>query len=350
MGLEYALVTGGAGFIGSHLCAALLDRDLRVICVDNLSTGNTENIAELTSDPHFTFLQHDVTHDSIADRILALHPRIDFVFHLASPASVVDYLRLPLETLLVNSAGTQRMLELARSQNSRFLVTSTSEIYGDPLVHPQSESYWGNVNPNGLRSCYDESKRFAEAITAQYWRSYGLDARIVRIFNTYGPHSRLDDGRVVPNFVAQALKDEPLTVYGDGSQTRSFCYVSDLVEGLLAVMFTPAQAGEVFNLGNPEEHTVLEFATIVSATCRRLAGLPDLAPRIDWRPLPIDDPTRRQPDITKARTLLGWQPRVSLYDGLDRTVGWFVAQLQRATGVADGTHASGQEPLFSGSR
>jgi nucleoside-diphosphate-sugar epimerase len=348
--LESALVTGGAGFIGSHLCAALLNRNLRVICVDNLSTGRAVNIAALMSHPHFTFLQHDVTDDAVADRIRALHTRIGFVFHLASPASVVDYLRLPLETLLVNSVGTQRMLDLARHHNSRFLFTSTSEIYGDPLVHPQAESYWGNVNPHGPRSCYDESKRFAEALSAQYWRTHDLDARIVRIFNTYGPHSRLDDGRVVPNFIGQALKDEPVTVYGDGSQTRSFCYVSDLVDGLLAVMFAPGLAGEVFNLGNPEEHTILEFATIVNASCRRLRELPDQDLRIDWRPLPTDDPTRRQPDITKAQTVLGWQPRVALYDGLERTVRWFVDQLERSGGMAERARFTGQEPLFSATR
>jgi nucleoside-diphosphate-sugar epimerase len=321
-----------------------------VICVDNLSTGRAANFAALSAHPYFTFLEHDITDGVIADRIRTLHTGIDYVFHLASPASVVDYLRLPVETLLVNSVGTQRMLDLARHHDSRFLVTSTSEIYGDPLVHPQAESYWGNVNPNGPRSCYDESKRFAEALTAQYGRSYGLDARIVRIFNTYGPHSRIDDGRVVPNFIAQALRDEPVTVYGNGSQTRSFCYVSDLVEGLVAVMFAPALAGEVFNLGNPEEHTILEFATIVSAACRRLRGLPERAPRIDWRPLPIDDPTRRQPDITKAQTVLGWQPQVSLNDGLQQTVDWFVDQLEQADDLAESARTSGQEPLFSGSR
>jgi nucleoside-diphosphate-sugar epimerase len=348
--LEYALVTGGAGFIGSHLCAALLDRGLGVICVDNMSTGRDVNIAALVGHPNFTYLQQDITCSDFGVRIDALHLPLDYVFHLASPASVVDYLRLAVETLLVNSVGTQQALELARQHGSRFLVTSTSEIYGDPLVHPQPETYWGNVNPNGPRSCYDESKRFAEALTAQFWRSYNLDARIVRIFNTYGPHSRIDDGRVVPNFVAQALKDEAITVYGDGSQTRSFCFVSDLVDGLMAAMFTAGQAGEVFNLGNPEEHTILEFATIVSAACRRLRGLPAREPRIDWRPLPIDDPTRRQPDIAKAQEVLGWRPRVSLQNGLERTVTWFAGMLGDAGDVTREAGAQDQEPLFSGSR
>jgi nucleoside-diphosphate-sugar epimerase len=234
---------------------------------------------------------------------------------------VVDYLRLPLETMRVNSEGTRRLLEVARTAGSRFLFASTSEIYGDPLEHPQREIYWGNVNPNGPRSCYDESKRFAEALTAQYGRSFGLDVRIVRIFNTYGPHSRLDDGRVVPNFVGQALLGKPITIYGDGSQTRSFCYVSDLVAGIMATMFAPDQAGEVFNLGNPEERTILEFAETVARICGQ--SMTDF----ERRPLPIDDPTRRRPDISKARQLLGWEPQVDIEAGLRQTIEWFRVHL-----------------------
>ena len=316
--MEYLLVSGGAGFIGSHLCAALLERDYFVVCVDNLSTGSKDNIASLLTHPRFHFLPIDVL--ALDQARLASegvdHP-FSYVFHLASPASVVDYLRLPLETILVNGPGTQRLLELARASRARFLYTSTSEIYGDPLVHPQPEEYWGNVNPNGPRSCYDEGKRYGEALTALYGRSFGLDARIVRIFNTYGPHSRLDDGRVAPNFVGQALRGEPISIYGSGGQTRSFCYVSDLVAGLMAAMFTPGVGGEVFNLGNPEEHTILEFGEIVS----RLCGV--AAPRLTWGELPTDDPSRRQPVIDKATRLLGWRPVVALEDGLRDTIAWF---------------------------
>lgn len=312
--VEHALVSGGAGFIGSHLCAALLERGLRVTCLDNLSTGNLDNIAALRTDPQFTLQLVDVT-TADPSRLAADPPQ--YVFHLASPASVVDYLRLPLETMMVNSEGTRRLLEVARVAGGRFLMASTSEIYGDPLEHPQREEYWGNVSPNGPRACYDESKRFAEALTAQYRRTFGIDTRIVRIFNTYGPHSRLDDGRVVPNFVGQALRGEPITVYGDGTQTRSFCYVSDLVAGLKAVMFAPDMGGEVFNLGNPQERTILEFAETVAALC----GTAERG--IEWRSLPVDDPTRRRPDIGKAQQLLAWQPQVDLQDGLRRTIEWF---------------------------
>jgi nucleoside-diphosphate-sugar epimerase len=319
-----ALVTGGAGFIGSNLCAALLDRDLSVICVDNLTTGSKRNIATLLSDQRFTFLAHDVSspsHGPLEDL------RVDLIFHLASPASVSDYLSLPLETLRVNSLGTLNMLELARKWDARFLFTSTSEVYGDPHVHPQPESYWGNVNPNGPRACYDESKRFGEATTIEYWRSYGLDARLVRIFNTYGPHSRPDDGRIVPNFIMQALQNEPITIYGDGSQTRSFCYVSDMVSGIMAAMFTPGTAGEVLNLGNPDEYTVLQFAQIIARQIGSEAG-------IVYLPLPEDDPTRRRPDITKAKAMLGWEPIVDLLTGVERTTEWFreIASLSPAAG------------------
>jgi nucleoside-diphosphate-sugar epimerase len=305
-----AIVTGGAGFIGSHLCAALLDRGLFVTCIDNLQTGTERNLAAILDHPRFAFVRHDVA--SPLDREL----RADYVFHLASPASVVDYLATPLETLKVNSIGTLNMLELARTQGARFLFTSTSEIYGDPLVHPQSETYWGNVNPIGPRACYDEGKRFGEAACFVYLRSYDLDVRVVRIFNTYGPHSRPNDGRIVPNFITQALRGEPLTIYGDGMQTRSYCYVSDLVAGIQAAMFTDGTRGEVFNLGNAEEHTVLEFAEIIARQLGSSAGFVR-------RPLPADDPTRRCPDIGKARATLGWEPKVDLVTGIERTAAWF---------------------------
>jgi len=313
-----AIVTGGAGFIGSHLCAALLDLDATVICIDNLQTGSRENIASLLTNPRFTFLQHDI--------ILPLQgsTRADLIFHLASPASVTDYLSLPLETLRANSLGTLNMLEMARASGARFLFTSTSEAYGDPQVHPQTESYWGNVNPIGPRACYDESKRFGEAASFIYWRTYGVDVRVVRIFNTYGPHSRLDDGRIVPNFISQALRNEPLTVFGDGTQTRSYCYVSDMVNGILAAMLKPGTAGEVFNLGNPDERTVIEFAHLVAREVGSDAG-------IVYLPLPQDDPTRRRPDIAKARTVLGWEPVVDLATGIDRTVRWFKEVLSRSS-------------------
>lgn len=316
---EHALVSGGSGFIGSHLCAALLARGMAVTCLDNFSTGRPENVAPLLAEARFRLLEVDVTSEDIGAFAGAEAPR--YIFHLASPASVVDYLRLPLQTLRVNSEGTYRLLEAARSWGSRFLMASTSEIYGDPLEHPQREEYWGNVSSNGPRSCYDESKRFAEALTAQYGRSYGLDVRTVRIFNTYGPHSRLDDGRVVPNFIGQALRGEPITIYGDGSQTRSFCYVSDLVAGLQAVMFAPDQAGEVFNLGNPQEQTVLEFARLVA----RIANRGEAA--IAYHPLPVDDPTRRRPDISKARQRLGWEPVVGIEPGLRETIRWFQGRI-----------------------
>ncbi len=336
--MKYALVSGGAGFIGSHLCAALIERGLFVVCVDNLCTGSRDNVAPLTAHERFRLLPVDIL--NLDPALLASEgctEPCDYVFHLASPASVVDYLRLPIETLLVNSQGTYRLLELARAWNARFLYTSTSEIYGDPLVHPQDEEYWGNVNPNGIRSCYDEGKRFGEALTAEYGRSYGLDARIVRIFNTYGPHSRVDDGRVVPNFISQALRGEPVTIYGSGKQTRSFCYVSDLVAGLVAAMLTPDQAGEVFNLGNPEEHTILEFAEIVS----RLCGVP--GPRLIWSALPADDPSRRQPAIEKATRLLGWQPNVGLEEGLRKTIAWFRPRV----GIGAPSEAGEQETYSS---
>jgi nucleoside-diphosphate-sugar epimerase len=280
-----------------------------VTCIDNFQTGDRRNIAALERRSGFRLLDHDVIQPI---------PQLtgDLFFHLASPASVSDYLAVPLETLRVNSIGTLNVLEAAARSGGRFLFSSTSEAYGDPLEHPQTETYWGNVNPIGPRACYDESKRFGEAATMLYWRTYGVNARVVRIFNTYGPHSRPDDGRIVPNFVLQALKREPITIYGDGSQTRSFCYVSDLVDGLIRAMLTDGTEGEVFNLGNPDEYTVLQFAEVIAAQLGSHAG-------IVHKPLPVDDPTRRRPDITKARTVLGWQPRVELPEGIERTAEWF---------------------------
>jgi nucleoside-diphosphate-sugar epimerase len=306
----HAIVAGGAGFIGSHLCAALLERDVSVTCVDNMLTGSERNIAQLRSHPCFGFVHQDVCSP------LAELPRADAIFHLASPASVRDYLALPLETLRVNTIGTLNLLDLARQTGAQFLYTSTSEVYGDPREHPQTESYWGNVNPNGPRSVYDESKRLGEAATMAYWRTYGLDARAVRIFNTYGPHSRPDDGRIVPNFITQALQHQPLTIYGDGLQTRSYCYISDLVEGIWAAMFTAGTSGEVFNLGNPDEYTVFEFAQVVATHVGSNAG-------IVHGELPEDDPMRRRPDIRKAKMMLGWEPKVDLATGIDHTIDWF---------------------------
>ncbi|HEX6509855.1 MAG TPA: UDP-glucuronic acid decarboxylase family protein [Chloroflexota bacterium] len=304
------VVTGGAGFIGSHLCAALLERGDQVVCLDDLSSGSRRNVVSLLDHPAFTLLECNVS------RPLPSGLSCDAVFHLASPASVPDYLARPLETLAVNSQGTWNMLELARAQNAAFLFTSTSEIYGDPLVHPQPETYWGNVGTLGPRACYDEAKRFGEALVMAYVRSYGLDARIVRIFNTYGPHSRPDDGRIVPNFVVQALQRRPITIYGDGQQTRSFCYVTDLVGGLLAAMDREGTRGEVFNLGNPEEYTVRAFAELISRLLGSDAGMV-------YCPLPVDDPTRRCPDIQKARQVLNWEPRVDLPTGIELTARWF---------------------------
>src|SRR5512133_3065357 len=291
------VVTGGAGFIGSHLCARLLEDGHQVTAVDNLITGMRRNITQLMDNSSFAFLEQDV--------IRPLDIPADAVFHLASPASPRGYLDHPIETALVNSIGTHNTLEMALKQGAKYLLASTSEAYGDPLEHPQVETYRGNVNPIGVRSCYDESKRFGEALTMTYIRAAGLDARIIRIFNTYGPHSDPEDGRIVPNFITQALADEPITVYGDGSQTRSLCYVSDLVEGIIAAMFHAGTRGEVINLGNPLENTVLEYAYLIREMCNSTSA-------IEFKPLPQDDPTRRCPDISRARGLLGWEPRVGL--------------------------------------
>jgi len=298
-------MSGGAGFIGSHLCDRLLAEGHSVLVLDNLITGSHANIEHLSSEPRFEFRECDVTQPFTVDG------PVDGAVHLASLASPKDYLDHPLETLESGSSGTRNMLELARRHNARFLLTSTSECYGDPLVHPQVETYWGNVNPVGMRSCYDESKRYAEAITMAYHRVHGVRTNIARIFNTYGPRMQLKDGRVVPAFLDQAVNSQPLTIFGDGTQTRSFCYVSDLVDGLHRLMLSDERYP--VNLGNPQELTILEFAERI----QRLMGnnLP-----IVHQPLPSDDPKRRQPDITKAKTVLGWQPKVSLEDGLRETV------------------------------
>ena len=311
------VVTGGAGFIGSHLCARLLGDGHQVIAVDNLITGSRRNIAHLSEHPNFSYLQHDV--------IQPLDVEANAIFHLASPASPKGYMDHPIETALANSFGTHNLLEMAKRCNASFLLASTSEAYGDPQEHPQKESYWGHVNPVGPRACYDESKRFGEALTTTYIRSVGVDARVIRIFNTYGPHSDPADGRIVPNFITQAVDGKPITVYGDGSQTRSICYVDDLVDGIVATMFKPGTKGEVVNLGNPEEHTVLEYAQII----RRLCGS---SSEILFEALPQDDPTRRCPDISKAWALLGWRPCIGLEDGLNRTIQWFKTVTKETSG------------------
>lgn len=312
-----ALVTGGAGFIGSNLCARLVREGHQVVCVDNLITGSRANLAALEGQADFQYVQHDVTQPFGPE----LDQPVDAVFHLASPASPVGYFRNPLATALVNSVGAHHALELARRRGAKFLLASTSEVYGDPLEHPQREEYWGNVNPVGIRSPYDEGKRFAEALTMIYVREYGVDARIVRIFNCYGPNSDPNDGRIVPNFITQALTGQPITVYGDGGQTRSLCYVSDLVDGLIRALCTPGTAGRVYNLGNPEEHTVLEFAQVI----RRLAN--STSEIVFHSCARQDDPQRRCPDITRARRELGWSPRVGLEEGLELTIAWMREKL-----------------------
>jgi dTDP-glucose 4,6-dehydratase len=301
------VITGAAGFIGSHLAEALLDRDYAVIGVDNLLTGDTANIAHLVN-RDFAFIKHDVTN------YIYIEGPVDFVLHWASPASPIDYLELPIPTLKVGALGTHKALGLAKAKDARFVLASTSEVYGDPQEHPQRETYWGNVNPVGPRGVYDEAKRFAEALTMAYHRYHKLDTRVVRIFNTYGPRMRPRDGRVVSNFIVQALKGEPLTIYGDGSQTRSFCYVDDLIDGI-ARLFERG-GPDPTNLGNPHEFTVRQLAELVL----RLTG--SRSPIVE-RPLPTDDPKVRQPDITRARQMLGWEPRVSLEEGLTRTIAYF---------------------------
>jgi len=301
-------VTGGAGFLGSHLVDYLLGQGHKVIAFDNFVTGSVENIEHLAGNQNFRFIQQDVT------EFLFLHGPVDYVWHFASPASPVDYLELPIQTLKVGSLGTHKALGLALHKGARFLLASTSEVYGDPMVHPQREDYWGNVNPVGVRGCYDESKRFAEALTMAYHRQHKLETRIVRIFNTYGPRMRMNDGRVVPEFICQALRGRPITVFGKGSQTRSFCYYTDLIEGIYRLMMSNWTLP--MNLGNPAEITVLEFAReVLRATGSRS--------RIVFKPLPEDDPKKRQPDIQLARKLLEWSPKVDLREGLEKTVAYF---------------------------
>ena len=307
-----ALVTGGAGFLGSHLCEHLLNHGWDVVCVDNEATGTKQNVRDLRNSVHFEFIHADVSSD------LAYNGNLDYVLHFASAASPPDYLRLPIETLQVGSFGTYNALRLAEEKKAKFLLASTSECYGDPEVSPQPETYWGRVNPVGPRSVYDEAKRFSEALTMAFHRARGVDSRIVRIFNTYGPRMRLNDGRALPNFLYQALTGKPITVYGDGSQTRSFCYVSDLIEGIYRLM----QSDEHFpvNIGNPDEITILEFAQRVKAATA--CDVP-----IVFEPLPQDDPKQRRPDISKARALLKWEPKVPLQEGLERTLRYFRDQI-----------------------
>lgn len=306
--MRTAVVTGGAGFLGSHLCDKLINEGFRVICIDNFITGNPDNIAHLFGNDNFIFIKHDVTN------FIHVPGKVDYILHFASPASPIDYLKLPIQTLKVGSLGTHKALGLAKEKNAVFLLASTSEVYGDPLIHPQSEDYWGNVNPVGPRGVYDEAKRFAESLTMAYHRYHGLQTRIVRIFNTYGPRMRLNDGRVLPTFIHQALKGEPLSIFGDGSQTRSFCYVDDLIEGIYRLLLSD----EVLpvNIGNPDEITIRQFAEEVLTLTGSIS-------KIAYHPLPEDDPKVRQPDISKAKEILGWEPKVSRTEGIKRTLEYF---------------------------
>lgn len=307
------LITGGAGFLGSHLCEFLLEKGYDVVCMDNLLTGDIDNINHLRSEK-FQFIKHDVTN------YIYLEGDVDYILHFASPASPIDYLELPIQTLKVGSLGTHKALGLAKEKNAVFVLASTSEVYGDPLVHPQKEDYWGNVNPIGPRGVYDEAKRFAEALTMAYHRYHGVNTRIVRIFNTYGPRMRLYDGRVVPTMFRQAIRGENLTVFGDGSQTRSFCYVSDLIEGIYRLMLS--QVTEPVNIGNPGEMSILEFAKMI----KEITGTQS---QIAFKELPVDDPKVRQPDIAKAKEFLGWEPKVPVEEGLRKTGVWMKARIEK---------------------
>ena len=311
-----AVVTGGAGFLGSHICDKLLSENFKVICVDNLLTGSTDNISHLAGNQAFTFIKHDVTN------FIFIPGRIDYIFHFASPASPIDYLKLPIQTLKVGSLGTHKALGLAKEKKATFLLASTSEVYGDPAVHPQSEDYWGNVNPIGPRGVYDEAKRFAEALTMAYNRYHGVDTRIVRIFNTFGPRMRLADGRALPAFIGQALRGEDITVFGDGSQTRSFCYVSDQIDGIFKLLIS--KETNPVNIGNPEEISVKQFAEeVIKATKTKS--------KIIYQELPVDDPKVRQPNIEKAKDILGWEPKVDRKKGLDLTIKYFKKILSKQT-------------------
>jgi dTDP-glucose 4,6-dehydratase len=310
------VVTGGAGFIGSHLCEHLIKKGNEVICIDNLITGNMKNIETLSSNKKFVFILYDVT------KYINVEGPVDYVVHMASPASPVDYLKLKIQTLKVGSLGTHNTLGLARAKNAKYLLASTSEIYGDPIEHPQREEYFGNVNTIGERGVYDEAKRFAEALVMAYHRTHKIDTKIARIFNTYGPRMRLEDGRVLPQFISQALRGEPLTVYGNGSQTRSFCYISDMIEGIYALMMS--KENMPVNIGNPEEISILEFA-------REIIELTGSKSTIEFRELPEGDPKRRRPDITKAKTLLGWSPKVLRREGIKLTIGYFKQVLVQST-------------------
>lgn len=304
------LVTGGAGFIGSHLCSKLLEQGSKVIAVDNLITGSKANIQEFKSNSNFKFITADATKE------FSVKEKIDYIFHFASPASPIDYQAYPIETLLVNSVGTKNCLDLARRDNAKIMFASTSEIYGDPKEHPQKETYWGNVNPRGVRSCYDEAKRFGESLVLSYQRKYQTKTVTIRIFNTYGPKMQKDDGRVISNFVNQALENKAITIYGTGKQTRSFCYIDDLIEGIIAVMFNNKTQGEVYNLGNPEEYSILNIAN-------KIINLTGSKSQIIFNCLPEDDPKRRKPDISKIKKATGWKPKTKLDEGLKKTIEYF---------------------------
>lgn len=306
--MDTAVVTGGAGFIGSHLCSRLLEEGFKVICIDNLITGNLKNIDKVKEKINFSFIDHDVT------KYISIKGKVDFILHFASPASPSDYLEFPIQTLKVGSLGTHNALGLAKEKNARFLLASTSEVYGDPQIHPQSEDYWGHVNPIGPRGVYDEAKRFAEALTMAYYRHHKIRTTIGRIFNTYGPNMRSNDGRAIPNFISQALNDDPITIYGDGNQTRSFCYISDQVEGLFKLLMSGIN--EPVNIGNEEEISILQLAN-------KILKLTKSQSKIVFEKLPVNDPKIRQPDISKAKTELDWKPKVELEEGLNKTIEYF---------------------------